>query len=76
MGKRGVNVQPILYPAVEEKAARLRFFITSNHTPEQIRYTIQAMAEELKKISPDYANACESKVNGTAQIASLEKTPR
>jgi len=76
MGKRGVNVQPILYPAVEEKAARLRFFITSNHTPEQIRYTIQAMAEELKKISPDYAKACESKLNGTAQIAALEKTPR
>ncbi|MFN7307224.1 MAG: hypothetical protein ACK5TQ_11695, partial [Acetobacteraceae bacterium] len=23
---RGINVQPILYPAVAEKAARLRFF--------------------------------------------------
>src|SRR5690606_11458573 len=29
---RGINVQPILYPAVEESAARLRFFITSRHT--------------------------------------------
>ena len=27
--ERGINVQPILYPAVEEKAARLRFFITA-----------------------------------------------
>ena len=27
---RGINVQPILYPAVEERAARLRFFITSH----------------------------------------------
>ena len=44
---RGVNVQPILYPAVEESAARLRFFITSMHTERQIRYTIDAMAEEL-----------------------------
>ena len=26
---RGINVQPILYPAVEESAARLRFFITA-----------------------------------------------
>ncbi|MBS0211062.1 MAG: aminotransferase class I/II-fold pyridoxal phosphate-dependent enzyme [Planctomycetes bacterium] len=54
MGRRGVNVQPILYPAVEEKAARLRFFITSLHTPEQIKYTIDAMVEELRKIDPSY----------------------
>ena len=47
---RGINVQPILYPAVEEKAARLRFFITSLHTEEQIRYTVEALAEELEKI--------------------------
>jgi 8-amino-7-oxononanoate synthase len=52
---RGINVQPILYPAVEEKAARLRFFITSRHTPDQIRRTIQAMQEELAKIDPGYA---------------------
>ena len=49
---RGINVQPILYPAVEETAARLRFFITSRHTPEQIRRTISAMQEELTKIDP------------------------
>jgi len=40
---RGINVQPILHPAVEEKAARLRFFITSAHTEEQIRYTVDAL---------------------------------
>jgi 8-amino-7-oxononanoate synthase/acyl carrier protein len=49
---RGINVQPILYPAVEERAARLRFFITSNHTPEQIRMTVRAVAEELDRIDP------------------------
>ena len=49
---RGINVQPILYPAVEEKAARLRFFITSRHTPDQIRRTIAAMQEELAAIDP------------------------
>ena len=52
---RGINVQPILYPAVEEKAARLRFFITSQHTADQIRRTVAAMAEELAKIDPGYA---------------------
>jgi 7-keto-8-aminopelargonate synthetase-like enzyme len=54
MERRGVNVQPILHPAVEEKAARLRFFITSNHTEEQIRYTVQVLGEELAKIDPSY----------------------
>jgi len=52
---RGINVQPILYPAVEERAARLRFFITSRHTPEQIQLTVQAMQEELAAIDPAYA---------------------
>jgi 8-amino-7-oxononanoate synthase len=44
---RGVNVQPILHPAVEEKAARLRFFITSAHNEEQIRYTIGALKDSI-----------------------------
>jgi 8-amino-7-oxononanoate synthase len=48
---KGINVQPILHPAVEEKAARLRFFITSAHTEEQIRYTIKALTESLENIS-------------------------
>jgi len=58
---RGINVQPILYPAVEEKAARLRFFITSLHTEEQIRLTVEAVAEELTKIDPDFANGAPGK---------------
>jgi 8-amino-7-oxononanoate synthase len=52
---RGINVQPILYPAVEERAARLRFFITCRHTPEQIYRTIEACREELGTIDPGYA---------------------
>jgi len=52
---RGINVQPILYPAVEEQAARLRFFITSRHTSDQIRRTVAAVGEELVKIDPGYA---------------------
>ncbi len=52
--ERGINVQPILHPAVEEKAARLRFFITSRHTEKQIRDTVDAVTEELEKINPRY----------------------
>jgi 8-amino-7-oxononanoate synthase len=47
--QRGINVQPILYPAVEETAARLRFFCTATHTEQQIRETIHALAEEIAK---------------------------
>ncbi len=50
--ERGINVQPILHPAVEESAARLRFFVTSLHSEEQIRFTVDAIAEELEKINP------------------------
>jgi 8-amino-7-oxononanoate synthase/acyl carrier protein len=52
--QRGINVQPILYPAVEESGARLRFFITATHTPDQIRETVAAVAEELAVIEPGY----------------------
>jgi 8-amino-7-oxononanoate synthase len=51
---RGVNVQPILHPAVEESASRLRFFITACHSKEQIRETVAIVAEELKKIDPNH----------------------
>ena len=32
-------------------AARLRFFITSQHTEEQIRYTVEVLAEEWERLS-------------------------
>jgi len=41
---RGINVQPILYPAVPEKSARLRFFISCRHTEAQIDETVAATA--------------------------------
>jgi myxalamid-type polyketide synthase MxaB len=44
---RGINVQPMVYPAVSYHAARLRFFITCLHSGEQIRYTVNAVAQEL-----------------------------
>jgi 7-keto-8-aminopelargonate synthetase-like enzyme len=52
--RRGINVQPILYPAVEEKASRLRFFLTCNHTEAQVRQTVDAVVEELERIGPQY----------------------
>lgn len=48
--ERGINVQPILYPAVPEKSARLRFFISCQHTEAQILETVQAVAEEIERL--------------------------
>ncbi len=45
MFDRGINVQPIIHPAVPERNARLRFFLSSEHTPEQIMATVQALSE-------------------------------
>ncbi|WP_051317073.1 type I polyketide synthase [Ectobacillus panaciterrae] len=45
--KQGINVYPIVYPAVPEHAARLRFFVTSNHTEEQIKFAVNVTAKEL-----------------------------
>ena len=50
---QGVNVQPILHPAVEEKASRLRFFITSAHTEKQIHYTVETTAAELERLKKE-----------------------
>ncbi len=45
-----INVLPIIYPAVEENAARLRFFVSALHNKEQIDHTINILSEEIKKL--------------------------
>jgi 7-keto-8-aminopelargonate synthetase-like enzyme len=46
----GINALPIIHPAVPEGMARLRFFITCNHTEEQIRHAVVATARRLKDL--------------------------
>ena len=43
--ERGINAQPILYPAVRESAARVRFFLTAEHSEEQIVSTVATLAD-------------------------------
>ena len=45
--ERGFNVVPAIFPGVPENLARLRFFLTSGHTAEQIESVLDATAEEL-----------------------------
>jgi 7-keto-8-aminopelargonate synthetase-like enzyme len=47
---KGITVHPFTYPVVPEGAARLRFFVTSDHTEEQIRTTV----EELGRVARLY----------------------
>jgi 7-keto-8-aminopelargonate synthetase-like enzyme len=35
---------------VQERAARLRFFVSSEHTSEQIESTVAALAEALRRL--------------------------
>jgi hypothetical protein len=53
MFRRGVNVQPILYPAVPERAARLRFFVTAAHSEEHIRDTVAMLLEESRQVASE-----------------------
>ena len=47
---RGYNVAPAIFPGVAENQARLRFFVTSQHTPEQIESVLEAVADELPRV--------------------------
>ncbi len=41
--EQGINVQPMVYPSVPYDAARLRFFITCDHTEAQIHLTLEKL---------------------------------
>ncbi len=55
---RGYNVVPIIFPGVAENQSRLRFFITSRHTADQMAGVLDAIAEELPQIrsAPSFVN--------------------
>jgi 8-amino-7-oxononanoate synthase len=48
--ERGVVVDPILHPAVAESQTRLRFFVTSEHSGDEIRYAADTLAVEMKQV--------------------------
>lgn len=45
--EQGINVQPIIHPAVEERAARLRFFISQTHTEVQIDTVLMVLRNKI-----------------------------
>ena len=44
--KNGINAQPILKPAVNEQEARVRIFMTAEHSAEQIEKTVEVLSRE------------------------------
>lgn len=48
--EQGINVQPIFYPAVQEGMARLRFFISSSHTEEEIKLTVNILKKAFHQL--------------------------
>ncbi len=40
-----INVQPIIYPAVEERGARLRFFLSAQHKENQLKRTVEILEQ-------------------------------
>ena len=51
MYQQGINALPIIYPAVPLKAARLRFFITSGHTREELVNAAATTAQQIRAAS-------------------------
>lgn len=47
---RGINVPFMIHPSVPKDKARLRFFVTSTHTDQQIHFTMAILQEELAKL--------------------------
>ncbi len=48
--QRNINVQPIIAPAVPERLARLRFFLSSEHSAEDIAASVQAITQEFAAV--------------------------
>jgi 7-keto-8-aminopelargonate synthetase-like enzyme len=51
--KAGVVAQPIHYPGVPERSARLRFFVTSEHEPAELRRVARLTADTLAAVHVD-----------------------
>lgn len=49
--EQGIFALPIIYPAVPENGARLRFFLSSQHTGAQIEQAVSAIRREMDRLS-------------------------
>ncbi len=48
--RRNINVQPIIAPAIPERLARLRFFLSSEHAADEIVSSVQTISKEFLEV--------------------------
>lgn len=48
--ERGINVMPIIYPAVKEEESRLRFFMSNLHTKSDMDQTLNSIREVIQEV--------------------------
>jgi 8-amino-7-oxononanoate synthase len=68
----GVNVQPMVAPAVPNEQARLRFFIAATHTEEELESTVRLVAaalRELDEADDATASAAEAERNARSAVS-------
>ncbi|WP_394514333.1 aminotransferase class I/II-fold pyridoxal phosphate-dependent enzyme [Priestia aryabhattai] len=49
----GINAMPIVYPAVKESEARIRFFISAAHTKNDLDFTLNCIKKHMDLIVTD-----------------------
>jgi len=49
--QRDINAQPIIAPAIPERLARLRFFVSSEHAPDDIAASAKTIGEEFSAMN-------------------------
>jgi 8-amino-7-oxononanoate synthase len=52
LNRHGILALPIMYPAVPENSGRLRFFLSSTHTREEIKESIEVIARAIENCVP------------------------
>lgn len=67
----GINVLPIIHPAVPEGMARLRFFITCDHTEAQIRQSVELTARKLRDLQERNFGLASLDMEKVMQLAPL-----
>jgi 8-amino-7-oxononanoate synthase len=74
--REGVNVNAILPPAVPEGGERLRFFATSEHTPEQLDIAVDALEAVHPTVDAMMASiVANASHEGRQSILDLELSP-
>ncbi len=75
LNDEGVNVQPIVYPAVADNAARLRFFLSSTHTDDELDTTAEKVARLLAAVQLEMPSPTTGRRDPPSDVGIPRPTP-